>query len=323
MQSSTVNPCRLCGSLKTLRLSHIFPKFYWDWLKRSGSGYFREPEKPNVKIQDGYKRYMLCQDCETRFSAWETQTAQHVFKPVVADPCKSVAYGAWFYRFLISVLWRNLAIDLDERPDVIHPAFRNVEEAWRLFLLDLQPLSSFSRLHVLVADIPVLGSPPQSVYLTRDMDFCAATIGFGSTPSGVFAKFANFLVWAEVVPKEPSEWINTLVADGPGTLLCGAQEIRDGYFGEFLLDRGERRRRAKQELFERMSTTQREKLKQWKIENADRMANSGLSKAMHADFTLSLLSPSEKIVSKTGRNAACPCGSNKKYKKCHGSNLLL
>ena len=166
-----MRPCRLCGELKSLRHSHIFPKFYWDWLKQTGSGYFREPRKPNLKVQDGHKRYLLCHDCETRFSAWETSTAKHVFKPIVADPTKPVSYGAWFYRFLISVLWRNLAINLDDRPDIIHPEFRAVEETWRTFLLDGQPLGRCSRLHVFVTDIPLPGSPKHSVYLTRDADF--------------------------------------------------------------------------------------------------------------------------------------------------------
>lgn len=29
----------------------------------------------------------------------------------------------------------------------------------------------------------------------------------------------------------------------------------------------------------------------------------------------------QKLIGKTGRNEPCPCGSGKKFKKCHGSNL--
>ena len=318
MKTVPVCSCRLCGEIKPLRYSHIFPKFYWDWLKLTGSGYFREPKKPNVKVQDGHKRYLLCHDCEERFSGWETSTAQHVFQPIVADPTKPVSYGAWFYRFLISVLWRSLAIDLDDRPDIIHPEFRAVEEAWRIFLLDRQLLSRFSRLHVFVTDIPLPGSPMHSVYLTRDADFCVVTTGSGSIPCGVYAKFANFLIWVELAPKEPSEWINTLVIDGPGLLPSGVQEIRDRYFGEFLINRAEMRKRTKKQLFAEMSARQLEKLGQWKIENADRLAKSGLYRAMHADTTYTVRS--SQRVPKVGRNEVCPCGSGKKYKKCHGVN---
>ena len=81
--------------------------------------------------------------------------------------------------------------------------------------------------------------------MTRDTDFCVVTTGSGSIPSGVYAKFANFIVWAEVALKEPSEWINTLVIDGSGLLPSGVQEIRDGYFGKFLFDRAEMRKRTK------------------------------------------------------------------------------
>jgi hypothetical protein len=64
MKSLPANPCRLCAKPKVLRCGHIFPKFYWDWLKQTGSGYFRDFKKPNVKVQDGHKLYLLCHECE-------------------------------------------------------------------------------------------------------------------------------------------------------------------------------------------------------------------------------------------------------------------
>ncbi len=114
------------------------------------------------------------------------------------------------------------------------------------------------------------------------------------------------------------EWINTLVIDGPGLLPSGVQEIRDRYFGEFLLDRAEMRKRTKKQIFAEMSASQREKLSRWKIENADRLARSELYKAMRADYTFAV--PSTQRVPNVGRNEACPCGSGRKYKKCHGVN---
>jgi hypothetical protein len=317
MKTVPARPCRLCGELKPLRLGHIFPKFYWDWLKRTGSGYFREPNRPNVRVQDGHKRYLLCQDCETRFSAWEKSTAQFVFKPIVADPTKPVPYDAWFYRFLISLLWRSLAVDLDDRRETIHPGFRAVEEAWRRFLLNRQLLSRYSRIHVFVMDIPLPnGSPRHSVYLTRDNDFSVVTSD--SIPIGVYAKFANFVIWAEVALSKPSQWVNTIVVDGCGLLPSGVQEIRDASFGELLLHRAEMRKRKKSQLFAEISPFQREKLDKWKIENVDRFAESQLFRVMRAD--LEFATPSGQKGPKVGRNETCPCGSGKKFKKCHGVN---
>jgi uncharacterized protein YecA (UPF0149 family) len=78
------------------------------------------------------------------------------------------------------------------------------------------------------------------------------------------------------------------------------------------------RKRTKKQLFAEMSARQLEKLGQWKIENADRLAKSGLYRAMHADTTYTVRS--SQRVPKVGRNEVCPCGSGKKYKKCHGVN---
>ena len=76
-----------------------------------------------------------------------------------------------------------------------------------------------------------------------------------------------------------------------------------------------RRERTKKQLFAEMSAPQREKLDQWKSENAATLANSGLYKAMYADFTVDA-PPAGQKVPKVGRNDQCPCGSGKKYKKC-------
>jgi hypothetical protein len=85
-------PCRLCGLQRPLRNSHIFPKFYWDWLKETGSGYFRKTDSPNVKRQDGRKVPLLCHDCEQLFSVWESDTARKVFAPLMGNSARRVEY---------------------------------------------------------------------------------------------------------------------------------------------------------------------------------------------------------------------------------------
>ena len=47
-------------------------------------------------------------------------------------------------------------------------------------------------------------------------------------------------------------------------------------------------------------------------------AQSDLYRAMYADSTFAV--SSSQRLSKVGRNESCPCGSGKKYKKCHGVN---
>ncbi|MEW2912154.1 SEC-C metal-binding domain-containing protein [Leisingera sp. JC11] len=49
-------------------------------------------------------------------------------------------------------------------------------------------------------------------------------------------------------------------------------------------------------------------------EDAARMAQPGRTVNLHQSKT----NPPPAEIQKTGRNKPCPCGSGKKYKKCHG-----
>ena len=105
-----------------------------------GTGYFRSLTHPNQRQQDGYKRYLLCSDCEERFSALETAAARDVFRPLVQDSGMTVSYDGHFFRFAISLLWRNVAINLDDGFPRIDSSLGEVELAWRLYLLERDPL---------------------------------------------------------------------------------------------------------------------------------------------------------------------------------------
>jgi hypothetical protein len=61
--------CKLCGQLSTLRLSHIAPKWMYDYLKSESSkriikGNYPSIDSYDVIHQDGGKHYLLCDKCE-------------------------------------------------------------------------------------------------------------------------------------------------------------------------------------------------------------------------------------------------------------------
>lgn len=71
--------CSLCGHEKELSESHIIPKFVSSWIKcTSATGFMRLTPNINVRAQDGFEQYMLCQDCESLFSNWETSVANNI-----------------------------------------------------------------------------------------------------------------------------------------------------------------------------------------------------------------------------------------------------
>ncbi len=52
---------------------------------------------------------------------------------------------------------------------------------------------------------------------------------------------------------------------------------------------------------------------------ATRQAPPGEMQASHGEAGDVPLQPQKRAVPKVGRNDPCPCGSGKKYKKCHGA----
>jgi hypothetical protein len=89
-----INLCRLCGATKALQESHILPGFVYRWMKEtSATGYLRFGQQPNLRVQDGLKRHLLCRDCEQRFNRWETQFANQIFHPMTQGDTARVSYG--------------------------------------------------------------------------------------------------------------------------------------------------------------------------------------------------------------------------------------
>ena len=311
-------PCRLCGEDKPLCESHIFPKFYWDWMKETGgTGYFRSLTYPNQRQQDGYKRYLLCKGCEGRFSALETAAARDVFRPLVQDSGVTVTYDGRFFRFAISLLWRNLATNLDDGFPRIDSSLSEVDLAWRLYLLEKAPLDRFDRLHMfIVPGIPLPPAPPASMYLTRLADYSVATLN--DEPIAVFAKFANLIFWLELKQSVGTRWVGTSIQEGPGTLRSGGQQI-EGLFANFLVERAEMCAAAHRRVSAEMSAQQKAKIEALGKKNEQRIADSHLHKTLKFDAAMASSWNVPPPLVKPRRNERCFCGSGAKYKKCHGA----
>jgi hypothetical protein len=75
-------------------------------MKKTGTGYLRSIETPNLRKQDGPTERWLCCDCEQRLSTRENYFASEIFYPLVETSGFSFAYDARLLYFLVSVLWR-------------------------------------------------------------------------------------------------------------------------------------------------------------------------------------------------------------------------
>lgn len=141
-----VGPCRLCEHVRTLRLSHINPKFVYRFQKETTPTTIRSHINPNRPTQDSRKLYFLCDECEARLSRWETLFKREIYDPYHAGTFTELKYGPWFLKFAVSISWRSLKATLEVNADEVktgrgmQPDFLSeaatAESAWRDFLLD-------------------------------------------------------------------------------------------------------------------------------------------------------------------------------------------
>lgn len=138
--------CYLCEGPGPLQMSHIIPRFVYEWLLSSnaGRGYMRPVNLPNVRRQDGPKQRLLCDSCETIFSRWESQFASKIFIPFHRDWRHRCRYGPWLPKFAVSISWRALTVrrqasSFSHFPISHRPFVDEALNTWRDYLFDRRP----------------------------------------------------------------------------------------------------------------------------------------------------------------------------------------
>ena len=123
------------------------------------TGRLRHSDVPNKLVEDLAWRYMLCAECEARFSAFETEVCENIFLAIHERRQDRFHYGPSFAQFAVSVAWRLLVVLRDEGdlghlveiPDDVAAA----ELAWRDFLLGRRQSPAPHDVHVLPMDVPI------------------------------------------------------------------------------------------------------------------------------------------------------------------------
>ncbi|WP_196602305.1 hypothetical protein, partial [Pectinatus frisingensis] len=114
MEITQRGKCALCRQNKELQLSHIVPHFVGRKLKKTALGNIRVTNEPNKVVQDIEKHFMLCHDCEEAFSVRESWFANQIFNPYQDKTKIEFDYDENLTRFIVSLSWRSLYLDLDE-----------------------------------------------------------------------------------------------------------------------------------------------------------------------------------------------------------------
>jgi hypothetical protein len=170
-------PCALCGSKSKRQLSHLVPKFVFQHAStRPPTGFLRTNVNPNRRNQDGPKEYLLCRDCEQRFSRWERPFSR-LFKSQHEKPAQTFEYGANEALCALSIAWRVLAHQR-AHPELNHLTFGNdysrTDEAiavWSDVLLGKLDHPGKFRLNWLWLNYITNGPPEINRYIFHACDF--------------------------------------------------------------------------------------------------------------------------------------------------------
>jgi hypothetical protein len=240
-----VGQCKLCKSKSELQNSHIIPKFVGKWLKKTSfGGHMRNAINPNVRIQDLYKDFLLCFECEQRFARLEKRFAEEIFYPFHNKNQKLFHYDKWLQKFIISLNWRVAISGMNNSLPNDHPTnlqFKKTLENWRLFLLDKTNNPGSNKNHLVfvgitdINDFNKIQPSPYDHY--TNMKFLRS-IFFGTAVDDndrvfVYSSIGGILFVSHIHPKSFSGWTTQTKITKRGTLKT-LQNNSDLLFGTFL-----------------------------------------------------------------------------------------
>lgn len=239
--------CKLCSQNRVLRKSHIIPKFIIRWLKdTSATGYLRQAVRPNLRKQDLPTQVLLCDECKTRFSRWETQFSQSIFIPYW-DGETEFLYDDWLLKFAVSLIWRAGIVQLEDfrryKPNLVHH-LEHALAVWKEYLLDRALSPKPYAHHLLFMDFveSVEGITLPKGFHWYTMRAVDTTILASSKEVYGYVKLPAMVFFTGIFPNRPSGWKNTLLRTR-GKISTSNQMVSHNTFGEFYLDRVQRSER--------------------------------------------------------------------------------
>lgn len=212
-----IGKCALCNETKTLKESHIIPKFVGKWLRRTSiTGNIRIAQQPNKRVQDIIKEYLLCESCEQKFSSFEKPFAEKIFMPHQGGS-KEFVYEEWLLKFIVSLQWRvivyfkNTATGMSSQ---LHHDLEEAQEVFRLYLNDkIDDAGTYSH-HLYLVDTNTEINGNYNIdglytYLLRSID--PTFITNGESTLSIFTKLPGMIIHSHITPRNMDGWVNTLV----------------------------------------------------------------------------------------------------------------
>jgi len=236
--------CRLCGLYPSIENSHVTSGFVFRAIKAdSPTGFFRNPNNPNRRLQDGDKFRLLCSQCEQRFSDSEREFSAKVFAAFHANDQDRFTYGPWLHYFMTSLAWRTLILDLPGlEADAANPRSAVAElaaaaETMRQYLLGASNLAGSLRNHAVAwtkghsACAPLAAAGP-NVMIRRSV-FGYSVLHRLHGHSGILHNLAGFMCFLIVKGNPRDTWNGTKV-NPLGGEIKQPQRVSSWLMGELL-----------------------------------------------------------------------------------------
>jgi hypothetical protein len=281
--------CYFCEKDDQLRLSHIIPKFVYNWAKDTAPSFLRSSKNPNRRIQDGEKLYLLCSDCEQLFGKWEKEFSENIFIPLHesgSDPV-SFKYTDWCIKFSVSVSWRVLLYHklhgLSHLSNDEILLADNAFTTWKEFLKGNLPHPGKYEQHILPLDIieshnfPKL-SPYINRYFLRGID---SDVIKSDTILMTYAKMCRVAIFGFIKYDEKNKWKGTKIHIKNGKIGATDYHITENII-RFLSERAN----TILESMQKISQKQADKIEESILGNLDKAASSDILKAMSSDVAL-------------------------------------
>jgi hypothetical protein len=283
-----LQPCRLCGTPSELQESHVVPAFVYKWLKEtSATGFIRFGQNPNKRVQDGYKEYWLCSECEKRLNVWETIFATKIFHPLNEDGGQRTRYGDWLLKFCTSVSWRTLLMlkefGLEHFTELQRGAADRALATWAKCLLGELPNPGSFEQHLLpldaIEDTSAENMPPNiNRYILRTVDLDVVR---SESTAFVVTKMSKYFVLGFIDVNYPKQWRGTKIHAREG--LVGSDDFTlPVQFRDYLFDEAKKYGAS----VAKISEQQHQKMDKLMWENLERVSKSGSFKAMTHDVRI-------------------------------------
>ncbi|MCI0561170.1 MAG: hypothetical protein MN733_22010 [Nitrososphaera sp.] len=244
---------------------------------------------PNLRVQDGTKRELLCWDCEQLFAGWEKTFADTIFYPYQKESSVPLRYTQFLLKFATSLSWRVLLHHIEEAQLDHYTAEQlaqatTVGETWREFLRGDRDNPACYEQHVLPLDLIEsyeTGRIPPGInfYFMCTVDFdCVA----GKNSAFVFTKIPGFVFIGFLIRPARKDWSGTKINLKTGVFKPGCFTIPKGLW-EYFSERSSEVLKVHDQISEKQS----KKVAEAFDITSEKLLKSRTIKAMYQDYKLS------------------------------------